>query len=113
MTLSPLQHLVLLFLAENAHAGRPALDKYDNAIDPLIAFAGALRKSCNTKDGNDTRDEAILPADFDQQRLRKVLDEIKTKLRAAGTQTAALIPLLPTKGRCSLDLKPTAIKLVD
>lgn len=109
VTLSALQHLVLLFLAENARAGTAALAKYANAIDPLKEFAGALRKSCNTKDGNDTRDEAILPPDFSEQRIRKLLDEVKSKLRAAGVQTAALIPLLPEKGRCSLDLPPASI----
>jgi hypothetical protein len=33
-----------------------------------------------------------------------VLDELKTKLRKAGSEAAALIPLLPVKGRFSLDL---------
>ena len=64
-------------------------------------------------DGNDIRDEARLPADFDDQRLRKVLDELKTKLRSAGGQAAALIPLLPVKGRFSLDLAPASIVLRD
>ena len=62
-------------------------------------------------DGNDIRDQAHLPKDFDDQRLRKVLDELKTKLRSAGTQAAVLISLLPVKGRFSLDLSPSAIVL--
>lgn len=113
LTLSALQHLLLLFLAENAVAGKPVPDKFTNAIEPLTRFANQLRDSCNASDGNDRRDEARLPNDFDDQRLRKVLDELKTKLRSAGTHAAGLIPLLPIKGRCSLDLLPASIVLRD
>ena len=113
LTLSTLQHLLLLFLAESAVAGKPVPDKFANAIEPLVHFAEQLRKSCVAGDGNDIRDQARLPNDFDDQRLRKVLDELKTKLRSAGTQAAALIALLPVKGRFSLDLSPSSIVLRD
>lgn len=113
LSLSHLQHLLLLYLAENAVAGKPVPDKFANAIEPLGQFAEQLRKSCVVDDGNDTRDQAHLPKDFDDQRLRKVLDELKTKLRSAGTHAAGLIPLLPIKGRCSLDLSPSSIVLRD
>ena len=39
--------------------------------------------------------------------------ELKTKLRQAGPDAAALIPLLPEKGRFTLDLAPAAITLKD
>ncbi|MCL5098289.1 MAG: CRISPR-associated ring nuclease Csm6 [Candidatus Omnitrophica bacterium] len=113
VTLSALQHLLLLYLAENAVAGKPAPEKFTVAIEPLAHFAEALRKCCVASDGNDLRDEARLPKDFDDQRLRKVLDELKTKLRSTGVEAAALIPLLPVKGRFSLDLAPSAIDLRD
>ena len=109
--LSPLQGLLLLFLAQNAKLARPAPEKYDGAIEPLRAFAAKVKAACVAEDGNDWRDEARLPQDFDSQRLRKVLDELKTKLRQAGPDAAALIPLLPEKGRFTLDLAPTAITL--
>lgn len=113
LTLSNLQHLLLLFLAENAVAGKATPEKFASAIEPLTRFAEALRKSCVAMDGNDVRDEAPLPKDFDDQRLRKVLDELRTKLRSAGSPAAALIPLLPVKGRFSLDLSPSSIVLRD
>ena len=111
--LSPFQCLLLLFLAENAILARPAPDKYENAIEPLRAFAARVKAACLAEDGHDWRDEASLPQDFDGQRLRKVLDELKTKLRQAGPDAAALIPLLPEKGRFTLDLAPAAITLKD
>jgi hypothetical protein len=109
--LSPLQCVLLLFLAENAKSGRPAPEKYEVAIPPLRAFAERVESECVAQDGNDWRDEASLPPDFDGQRLRKLLDEIKAKLRNAGPAAAALIPLLPVKGRFTLDLAPSAITL--
>ena len=111
--LSPCQCLLLLFLAESAILARPAPDKYENAIEPLRAFAARVKAACLAEDGHDWRDEASLPQDFDGQRLRKVLDELKTKLRQAGPDAAALIPLLPEKGRFTLDLAPAAITLKD
>ena len=111
--LSSLQCLLLLFLAENAKFGRPAPEKYEAAIEPLGAFAVKVKSSCVAEDGNDWRDEAGLPRDFDGQRLRKLLDELKAKLRQAGPDAAALIPLLPEKGRFTLDLAPSAITLRD
>jgi CRISPR-associated protein (TIGR02584 family) len=111
--LSPLQCLLLLFLAENAKLGLPAPEKYEAAIEPLQAFAAKVKAACVAEDVNDWRDEALLPPDFDGQRLRKVLDELKTKLRQAGPDAAALIPLLPEKGRFTLDLAPAAITLKD
>ena len=101
----------MLFLAENAKLALPAPDKYENAIEPLQAFAARVKATCVAEDGNDWRDE--VPTDFDGQRLRKVLDEIKTKLRQAGPDAAVLIPLLPEKGRFTLDLAPAAITLKD
>jgi hypothetical protein len=77
----------------------------------LQAFAAKVKAGCVAEDGNDWRDEALLPPDFDGQRLRKVLDELKTKLRQAGPDAVALIPLLPEKGRFPLDLAPSAITL--
>ena len=113
LKLSPLQCLLLLFLAHNAATAKPALEKYTSAILPLQEFAKALRQQCHPENGNDWRDEAQVPKDFDDQGLRKVLDELKSKLRKAGPEAAALIPLLPEKGRFSLDLPPTAITLKD
>jgi hypothetical protein len=79
----------------------------------LQAFAVKVKAACVAEDGNDWRDEALLPPNFDGQRLRKVLDELKTKLRQAGQDAAALIPLLPEKGRFTLDLAPAAITFKD
>ncbi len=110
--LSPLQGVLLLFLAENAKTGAAPPEKYSAALDPLRTYSAQLQAACAPDDFDDWRDGACLPADFDDQRLRKVLNEIKTKLRQAGP-AAALAPRLPRRGRFTLDLPPSAISLRD
>lgn len=108
------QHVLLLFLAESSCAGaRLKITKFNNAIEPLAAFANQLYGKRNPNDFNDWRGEARLPSSFDDQNLRRCLNELKEKLRAAGQEAEVLIPALPSKGRFSLDLPPTAIVVRD
>ena len=81
------------------------------AIARSREFAARLRKECVAEDGNDWRDEAVLLPGYDDQALRKTLNELKTKLRLAGPDPAALIRLLPEKGRFTLDLPAESIAL--
>jgi len=111
LKLSALQCLLLLFLAENAKLGKAPPGKFSSAIEPLREFAARLRKECVAEDGNDWRDEAVLLPGYDDQALRKTLNELKTKLRLAGPDPAALIRLLPEKGRFTLDLPAESIAL--
>jgi CRISPR-associated protein (TIGR02584 family) len=111
LKLSAQQCLLLLFLAENVKLSKPPPGKFSSAIDPLREFATRLRKECVAEDGNDWRDEAVLPPGYDDQALRKTLNELKNKLRQAGPDFAALVPLLPEKGRFTLDLPPGSISL--
>src|SRR5438876_567694 len=118
--LSNLQHLLMLFLAENAAAGRPPLGKYLDALQPLKDFTDRLYAERDRDDFSDWRHNARLPADFDSAiknhddlKLRKLRDELKNKLRGSGTEAARLVPLLPVKGRFSVDLPASAIRLRD
>ena len=104
---------MLLFLAQRAVAGEPPLQKYDSAVQPLKEFAETLYDQRRPDDFSDWRHEARLPKDFEGQDLRKILNELKTKLDRAGAETRALLPLLPEKGRFSLDLCPNAITFED
>ena len=49
--------------------------------------------------------------EINERWITKRLDSIRTKLGRAGAEAAALIPLLPEKGRFSLDVPASAIKL--
>jgi CRISPR-associated protein (TIGR02584 family) len=108
------QHLLLLFLVEKETAAdRGLVSKFNTAIEPLRAFGEKVYAQRNTKDFSDWRGEARLPSSFDDQNLRRLLNDLKEKLKAAGAEAAMLAPLLPAKGRFSLDLAPTGIEIVD
>jgi len=111
--LSPLQHVLMLFLAEAAMTGRSPLGKYIEAIEPLREYGEKLFATQRKDDFSDWRSAARLPKDFDDQRLRKLRDELIDKLEAAGPEAAALTGLLPEKGRFSLDLPASSIALRD
>ena len=112
LELSVLQHLLMLFLSESAAGGQPPLTKYSNALAPLGEFAERLYQQRRLNDFSDWRHDARLPKDFDEQRLRKLLDELKKKFRS-HPDSAALLLSLPAKGRFSLDLRPAAIRLLE
>jgi len=108
------QQLLMLFLADPATATACAqITKFANAIEPLREFANKLYVQRNPNNFGDWRGEARLADDFDDQNLRRSLNELKEKLRDAGNEAEALIRALPEKGRFSLDLPPTAISLKD
>ena len=79
---------------------------------PFREYAARLRQQCVHEDGNDWRDEAIVQPGDDDQPLRKTLNELKNRLREAGPDLAVLVPLLPEKGRFTLDLPPASITLL-
>lgn len=108
------QQLLMLFLADPATApSRAQITKFASAIEPLREFANKLYAQRNPNNFSDWRTEARLASDFDDQNLRRAINELKEKLRNAGNEAEALIRALPEKGRFSLDLPPTAISLKD
>jgi CRISPR-associated protein (TIGR02584 family) len=111
--LSVRQMLLFLFLADNVKNRGPVPAKQENAIEPLRAFAARLRKACVPEDGQDWRDEAVLPGpeDFGAQQLRKVLNELREAFRRAGPPASDLAPLLPSGSRFTLDLNPKCVSL--
>ena len=111
---SILQQVLLLFLTEPGNATACAqITKFDNALEPLRTFANKLYTQRKPDNFADWRCDARLPATFDDQNLRRSLNEFKNKLRDAGPDVQGLIRALPAKGRFSLDLAPTAIVIRD
>jgi CRISPR-associated protein (TIGR02584 family) len=111
--LSAKQHLFLILLAERASQAQPPFAKYAEAATELRNLGETLHAEKNPDDFNDWRYSVRLPPDAGEQIFRKLRDEVIHKLEARGPGAAALIPLLPQAGRCSLDLPPAAIEFVD
>ncbi len=102
--LSPLEHLLFLFLARRAKQADLAYGTYVEAVDDLNAFRLHLLETIPANQFGDWRHNDSLRSDWDDQEIRKAVSGIKKKLRQNGTEGAALASCLPEKGRCSLDL---------
>lgn len=108
------QQVLMLFLTDPATAAaRTQIAKFSNAVEPLQNFAKSLYNKRSLNDFSDWRHEAPIQNDFNDESLRKLLNEFKGKLRAAGSEAATIVPHLPVRGRFSLDLPPTAITIRD
>ncbi len=115
VSLSPTEYVLVRHLAEAAGALRPAIDGYEAAASAVVETAKRIHAEHDQNDFSDWRYKA-LPAgkgfdEINERWITKRLDSIRAKLRHAGPGAAALVSLLPGRGRFSLDLPPTAIKL--
>ena len=102
--LAPLEHVLLLFLAQRAKHGEPAYGTYLDSVDDVNAFRSDLVANIPADDFGDWRHAASLRSVWDEQEVRKAVSGIRTKLRQRGGDAATLAACLPEKGRCSLDL---------
>jgi CRISPR-associated protein (TIGR02584 family) len=111
---SSFQQVLMLFLADpSTAAARAQVTKFQAALEPLRAYGNKLYSQRDPKNFADWREDSRLSPDFDDQNLRRSLNELKEKLRDAGGAVEPLIPALPIKGRFSLDLLPAAITIRD
>ncbi len=106
--LSCTQHVILHFLADPA-TRQTQFHKFDNALEPLKEFSERLYDQRNPNDFSDWRHEARLPRDFSGENLRKVLNQLRSKLKSSGPDASYLVAALPSKGQFYLDLPPTAV----
>ena len=114
--LSVAEYVLLLHLAEAASAGNPAIDGYDAASVAVAKTAERLFQQHDKNDFSDWHYKALPSGkgfeEINQRWITKNLSSLREKLRSAGPQAAALIPLLPERNRFSLDLPATSITLL-
>jgi CRISPR-associated protein (TIGR02584 family) len=111
---SAMQQVLMLFLADpTAAAARAQIGSFGEAIDPMRQFTDLLRSQIPTNKEADWRTFAAVPPNFAAENVTKLLNELKVKLEQAGPDAIPLDPLLPTRGRFSLDLSPSAITILD
>jgi len=112
--------LFLLFLAECARSGLPPVVKYVDAMAPFESFVLRAAASRPPRAPWMLENKKLLPADFAKARenrddlpLRKhLLLVLNNKLRG-HPPCEKLLPYLPEVGRCSLDLPPERIEILD
>jgi hypothetical protein len=109
------EHLLLLFLAERAQAGEPALPSYAAAFQDFNEFCKRAYAARPANDFSDWRHEANQTVTFDEMErfCIRVKNQLQDKLKHAGPEAARLLPLLPRARRFSLDLAPAAVTLKD
>lgn len=109
LELSPREHLVLHFFATRARDGEVRLGSYDEALVDLNEFRRRLRQQAPAKDWADWRHHESLDRDLDLRDLTRLLSDLRRKAQRAGGETAYLADVLPSKGRCALDIPPPLI----
>ena len=113
LELAPREHLVLLFFADRAKRGETIVSSYDEILGDLNAFRAELRASAPQTDWSDWRNSSQLNADFDERNLTRVLSDLRTKARRTGGDVVFLADVLPSKGRCALDVPGPRIFIKD
>jgi CRISPR-associated protein (TIGR02584 family) len=113
--LKPLQHVLMLFLADRVKQGRPLLTLYTSAMKPLQEFSEILFQE-RKDEFLDWRSEAHLSeaireqiGNNDDQWLRRLRDTLIDTLEEAGSDGRDLARLLPRKGHFQLHLAPSSI----
>ncbi len=113
--------LFLLFLAERARNGDTTFGKYVEAMQPFVKFVDQLQHRWEDKKGAwMVGKEDVLPEGFAECADKNEDTPIRTKLVYGITLklrqvpgAAVLEPYLPQPGRCTLDLPPGNIEILD
>jgi len=111
---SPREQLLMLFLAKYAAGGTSPWSQYVEAEDALNQFRMNLIGDAPANSFSDWRHhnslkEAVLESKADH--VRKLVHGLRAKLRKEGGDPAVLAPLLPEKGRFTLDLPVSQIRV--
>lgn len=116
ITLSPSQYVLIRHLAEMAKEGKPSIDGYESASQAIVETAKRIHAEHDVNNFSDWRYK-IMPEkkgwdDVNERWVVRNLSDLKARLQDAGPDVAAIIPLLPVKGRYSLNnLPPDSIDL--
>ncbi len=103
------QHL-LLCLANRAKHALPPIPSYAHAIDALAQHAREWQ--CLIDDGRLKSGSPQAPTFHEEQDIRRVLSDLRKKLKSLGPLGIILADALPERGRFSLDMPASLIHVV-
>ena len=114
LDLTPREFIVMLFLAKRAKTGAPAITSYKDATEPLAQLRQELTESVGRKNVFDWRHADELESCFsdtasDDQEIRRVVSDLRSKFQKHGGDGAQLAICLPERGRFSLTTAPSLI----
>jgi CRISPR-associated protein (TIGR02584 family) len=108
LALSGREHFLMRCLARHAKNGLPPVPSYGEALDLLAAHA---REWDEEIESGRMRFTARAMVFEEEQDIRRVLSDLRKKLRSLGHPGAVLADSLPVRGRFSLDLPGELIHL--
>ncbi len=103
------EHHLLICLAKLAKTNRPPIPSYGEALDALAAHQAEWDSL--VEDGRLPRGTPSAAGFQDEQDVRRVLSDLRKKVRTLGHHGAILADALPTRGRFSLDVPGALIHL--
>jgi len=111
LNLSPREQAMMLFLAERAKNGKPAISKYKIALDLINDYRESLKAEANADDFSDWRRSLTRIQDNEDDEIRKILTDLRRKLSGLGETGHRVAECLPQRGRFSLNLPADRIQI--
>jgi CRISPR-associated protein (TIGR02584 family) len=110
--LSPKEHVLMHFLAKRLLEGAAPLERYSAAYEGLIRVSEELFQRRPHGNLDDWRHEVRFPANFAAEDIRKLVNQLRSKLRKYGPIPRSFAELLPKKGNFGLELEPERISFL-
>ena len=101
------------FLVRQLTSERSALDRYGAAHDDLMNLGAEFYHKKPAGNLDDWRYEARFPENFEPDEIRKLVNQLKSRLRKNGPVFRAFADLLPKRGHFGLDLDPGRVSIED
>jgi hypothetical protein len=110
--LAPKEHVLMHYLVGRLLAGDSVLERYGAAHDGLIELGEEFYQKRPMGNLDDWRYEARFPKHFEPEDIRKLVNQLKTKLRKLGPVARGFADLLPSRGRFGLHLEQDRVKII-
>jgi CRISPR-associated protein (TIGR02584 family) len=111
--LSPVQALILHFLARRLHENAPPIEKYATAFAEIARVVPQLREEFGHPGWLDEISVFLRSGGDGDRALIKTLDDLRSKLKRRSGDAARVLQALPQKGRFSLKIPRECMRVID
>lgn len=110
--LSPKEHVLIHYLAKRVIEGSIPLDRYSAAYEGLLQVSEELFQQRPHGNLDDWRHEVRFPANYATEDIRKLVNQLRSRLRKYGPVPRSFAERLPKKGNFGLDLESKRLSFV-
>lgn len=111
--ISAREHVLVHFLVQRLEDNEAPLDRFGSAHDGLVQAGESLFQSRPAGNLDDWRHEARFPPSFAAEDIRKLVNQLRTRLRRYGPIPRGFAELLPKKGAFGLELDRKHVKFIE